>query len=216
MIRKLSGSKDLSTTSAQAWKSSSETCASTSFSNLCQGVTKTGKVRYFFAKSAEQNGVDEIPAGYHIEESVNGRVSLVKDSKQAILPEEIQVVEEALRRHPKGNDYRVGAKGKLIIVYERLGSDPEELVDIFDKVLPMFSRQQLLDHMREIADKNAQYSPMLHFKLVNAADRTFSAERATYMASLPDWVEICGWDSLQSLVDQIIPLLDTDEYFELL
>jgi len=57
---------------------------------------------------------------------------------------------------------------------------------------------------------------MLHFKLVNAADRTFCAERATYVSSLPDWIGICGWEPLQSLVNQIIPLLDTDEYFELI
>jgi hypothetical protein len=61
---------------------------------LCQGITKTGKPRYFFSKSAAQNVLDEIPAGHHIEEGVNGLVSLVKDRKQLILPEEIQLVEE--------------------------------------------------------------------------------------------------------------------------
>jgi hypothetical protein len=30
--------------------------------------------------------------------------------------------------------------------------------------------------MRAILDKNAQYSPMLHFNLVDAAERTFCAE----------------------------------------
>jgi hypothetical protein len=57
---------------------------------------------------------------------------------------------------------------------------------------------------------------MLHFILVDAADRTFYAERATYVASLPEWMGICGCAPLQSLVDQIIPVLDTDEYFELI
>jgi hypothetical protein len=40
--------------------------------------------------------------------------------------------------------------------------------------------------MQAMLDKNAQYSPMLHFKLVNAADRTFCAERAIYVSSLPE------------------------------
>jgi hypothetical protein len=183
---------------------------------LCQGVTKTGKERYFFSNRAAENALKEIPAGYHIEESVNGVVSLVKDGKQVIRPEEIQLVEDALRRHPKGNNYRVSAKGKQIIVYERLGPDVEDMADIFGKTLSMYSRQELLEGVQALLDKNAQYSPMLHFNLVDAAARTFCAERATYVSSLPEWVNICDCGPLQSLVDEIIPLLDTDEYFELL
>jgi len=183
---------------------------------LCQGVTKTGKVRYFFSKSAVQNTLEEIPASHHIEESVNGVVSLVKDRKQIIQPEEIQIIETALRNHPKGNNYRVSAKGIQIIIYERQRPDAEDMVEIFGKNLLMYSRQELLDGMRAILDKNAQYIPMLYFILVDAAERTFRAERVTYSASLPEWMRICGCEPLQSLVDQIIPLLDTDEYFELI
>lgn len=184
---------------------------------LCQGTTKTGKARYIFSKSTEQkHTLDEIPAGFHIEESVNGVVSLVKDHQQFIQPDEIEIVEAALRRHPKGHDYRTSVKGKQIIVYERLGPDAEDMVEIFDDVLPMYSHQQLLNNMGAFLDRNAQYSPMLHFKLVDAAERIFSAERATYVVSLPEWMEICGRAPLQSLVGQIIPLLDTDKYFELI
>ena len=125
-------------------------------------------------------------------------------------------MEDALRRHPKGNNYRVSAKGKQIVVYERLGPDAEGMADIFGKTLSMYSRQELLEGVQALLDKNAQYSPMLHFKLANTADRTFCAERATYVSSLPEWVNICDCGPLQELVDEIIPLLDTDEYFELL
>ncbi len=183
---------------------------------LCQGITKTGKPRYYFSKTARADTLEQVPAGHHIEESVNGVVSLVKDRQQLILPEEIQLVEDALRRHPKGNNYRVSAKGKQIVVYERLGPDAEGMADIFGKTLSMYSRQELLEGVQALLDKNAQYSPMLHFKLVNTADRTFCAERATYVSSLPEWVNICDCGPLQELVDEIIPLLDTDEYFELL
>ena len=33
-------------------------------------------------------------------------------------------------------------------------------------MLPIYSRQDILDGMRAILDKNAQYSPMLHFELL--------------------------------------------------
>ena len=183
---------------------------------LGQGITKTGKPRYFFSKTGGPDALEQIPAGHHIEESVNGVVSLVKDRQPLILPEEIHLVEDALRRHPKGNNYRVSAKGKQVIIYERLGADAEDMANIFGKTLLMYSRQELLEGIQALLDKNAQYSPMLHFNLVDTAARTFCAERATYMSSLPEWVNICDCGPLQSLVDQIIPLLDTDEYFELL
>jgi len=93
-------------------------------------------------------------------------VSLVKDRKQPILPEEIKIVEAALCRHPKGNNYRVAAKGKQITVYEQMGPDAEALAETFGAMLPMYSRQDLLDGMRAILDKNVQYSPMLHFELL--------------------------------------------------
>jgi len=182
---------------------------------LCQGITKTGKPRYFFSKTAAQNALEDIPTGHHIEESINGVVSLVKDRQQIILPEEIQILETALHRHPKGNKYRVSAKGKHFTVYERQGPDAEELGDIFGATLPMYSRQVILERTRAILDKNAQYGPMLHFNLVDAAARTFCAERVTYVVSLPEWIGILGRGMLQELVDEIIPLLDTEEYFEL-
>jgi len=182
---------------------------------LCQGVSKTGKVRHFFSISTTQNMLDEIPADYHIEESVNGVVSLVRNRAQAILLEEVQLVEAALQRHPKGNNYRVSAKGKQITVHERIGPDEDAIADIFDGMIPMLSRKDILDRSREFLDTQARYSPMLHFNLVNIESRTFCAERATYVASLPEWVRIYDCGLLQELVDEIIPWLDTDEYFEL-
>ena len=159
--------------------------------------------------------MDEIPAGHHIEESVNGIVSLVKDRPQVIWTEEIQLVEEALRRRPKGDNYRVAAKGKQITVYERLGPAAEEMAEVFGGILP-YSRQEILKGMKALLDKNAQYSPMLHFKLVDAARRRFSADRVTYVISLPAWIAIGGIGTLQNMVDKIIPLLDTDAYFEMI
>ena len=182
---------------------------------LAQGVTKTGKPRYFFSKTAAQNALEQIPADHHIEESVNGVVSLVKDRKQSSLPEEIKMVEAVLHRHPKGNNYRLAAKGNQITVYERMGSDGEAMADIFGETLPMYSQQNILDGMRAIVEKNAQYSPMLHFILVDEAARTFRAERVTYVVSLPKWVSMSACGPLQEAVDEIIPLLNTDEYFEL-
>ena len=41
---------------------------------LCQGVTRTGKPRYYFAREPQGDPLEQIPAGYIISESVNGIV----------------------------------------------------------------------------------------------------------------------------------------------
>ncbi len=70
---------------------------------LRQGVTKTGKTRYYFARQPKGERVEEIPAGYLIRESVNGVVSLAKSEPGLIEPREVAVVEQAVHRHPKAH-----------------------------------------------------------------------------------------------------------------
>src|SRR4030043_506371 len=86
---------------------------------LCQGTTKTGKMRYYFAREPKEGSPDQIPEGYRISESVNGVVSLVKDRPQLIFPQEIASVEAVLARHPKGRDYRVAVLKNQIIIGKR-------------------------------------------------------------------------------------------------
>ncbi len=44
---------------------------------LCQGVTKTGKARYYFARQPKDAPVEDVPAGYLVRESVKGQGSLL-------------------------------------------------------------------------------------------------------------------------------------------
>lgn len=90
-------------------------------------MTKTGKVRYYFAREPNDGSPDRIPEGYRISESVNGVVSLIKDRPQLILAQEVASVEAALDRHPKGRDYRVAVKKNQIVIYEPPGPDVETL-----------------------------------------------------------------------------------------
>ena len=63
---------------------------------LCQGVTKTGKTRYYFARQPKGDPVEAIPAGYLIRESVNGVVSLAKSEPHLIDPHEVDAIEQAV------------------------------------------------------------------------------------------------------------------------
>jgi len=181
---------------------------------LCQGLTKTGKLRYYFAREPKGGSPDKIPDGYRISESVNGNVSLVKDRPQLILPQEVAGVEAVLARHPKSDDYRVAVKKNHIVIYERLGPDVETLSAIFGNLSPL-SSDIVKNRIQEQLDKMARFSPILRFILVDPDERKFTAERWSYMGDIDDWIDIGESGKLEKLARRLIPKLGTDDFFEL-
>jgi len=181
---------------------------------LCQGTTKTGKLRYYFARQPKERSPDQIPDGYRISESVNGVVSLVKERPQLILPEEVASVEAALDRHPKGRNYRVSVQKNQIVIYERLGPDAETLSAIFGKLSPLPSGTAMR-RVQEQLNKMARFSPIMRFILVDPQGRTFKGERWSYFGDVDDWINAGDSGMLDKLARRLIPKLGTDDFFEL-
>jgi hypothetical protein len=168
---------------------------------LCQGLTKTGKLRYYFAREPEDGSPDQIPEGYRISESVNGVVSLVKDRPQLIMPQEIASVEVVLTRHPKSRDYRVAVQKNQIVIYERLGPDFDTLSNIFGELSPLPSAI-VKKRLQEQLDKMARFSPIMHFILVNPEERIYKTERWSYLGEIDDWIDIGESGSIDNLARQ--------------
>ena len=85
---------------------------------LCQGLTKTGKPYYYFARQPKGMPVEQIPDGFRVGENANGLVWLERDRPVLLLPEEVAVVEAAIARHPKPRNYHVGVKHDQIVISE--------------------------------------------------------------------------------------------------
>jgi hypothetical protein len=181
---------------------------------LYLGNTKTGKLRYYFAREPKEESPDQIPDGYRISESVNGAVSLVKDRPQLILPQEVASVEAVLARHPKYRDYRVAVQKNQIVIYERLGPDVETLSAIFGNVSALQSDIVKM-RLQEQLDKMARFSPIMRFILVDPENREFRAERWSYLGNVEDWINIAESVKLEKLARRLIPKLGTDDFFEL-
>ena len=142
---------------------------------LCQGKTKTGKPRFYFARSLKGEPVEEIPDGYEIRESVNGIVSLAKARPMKIWPSEANLVKEALKKHPKANRFRFDVKHDRILIYELLGPDTQTLFAIVGSEKSAFP--ELFERIRANEERYAQYRPTLQFILRDKKMRTFQAER---------------------------------------
>ncbi len=181
---------------------------------LCKGVTKTGKPRYFFSREQKGKSVEEIPAGYEIVESVNGIVSLAKERPKQIDPDEISAIEDALKKHPQADRYKVNVKHNMIEIYERVGADLKEVLgSLFglERVMLSTTRKFL-----EEEEKRTQYTPVLRFILDDETERLFGVQRMCYLGSIDDWIYVCAGGAIEKLAEELIPTLGTDEFFELI
>lgn len=180
--------------------------------HLCKVETKTGASRYVFMREPRGEPVNEIPEGYETRESVNGVVSLAKVGPAHILPLERELVETLVRRHPKVHNHRVDVKGKAVVIYERVGVDPDDLIATLRDSLDIPARRA--DGVREVLEQGARFSPEMRFVLLDEADRTFRTERWCYLGSIDDWIRIGPRGSLRALAERFIPLLGTDRLYD--
>jgi len=178
---------------------------------LCQGTTKTGKPRYFFAREIKGEPVEQIPEGYAISESVNGVVSLSKTQVSQLHEDEINAVKAAVARHPKNRKYRVNARPKRIEIYESVGPDAETLIANMSSLFPIFPGTA--SKLSADLERHAQFTPVLRFTLIDADTRAFAAERMCYLGSIDDFIHI-GYGPLEPMAPDIIATLGTEEFFE--
>jgi hypothetical protein len=182
---------------------------------LYKGQTKTGKPRYYFARADKNQDepVMELPAGFVISESVNGIVSLVKDRPVLIPQEEVAVVEKAIERLPGARKYRVVVKHNQIEIYERVGPNYETLIP---KILPSVQvSPERLKQIQSEMEPHAQYTPVLRFTLLDSEQRLFGAKRMCYLGDIDGWLELSKTGSVATLAEALIPILGTEEFFEL-
>ena len=154
----------------------------------------------------------EIPEGYQIRESVNGVVSLTKTRRREISDGEIRAVMAAVRMHPKASRYRVDTKSSDITIYERIGPDRLELAA--ELGIGKLSK----DAVRRIEERerrSGQFSPMMRFILTDKERRLFSAQRMCFMSGMDDWIYLQYDKPIGKLARQLVPVLGTDQFFEL-
>ncbi len=181
---------------------------------LCQGQTKTGKPRYYFAREPAGVPLKQIPGGYAIRESVNGVVSLTKVRPTLLREEEISAVRAAVQAHPQARRYRVDAKGNQITVYEHAGSDLGKITaQIAEQLgIPPALARAARERMQEQEDRHAQFTPILRFNLTDEDKRLFAAQRMRFSGT-DHWLTIGYNKPIAELAAATIPTLGTDEFF---
>ena len=184
---------------------------------LCKRFSNTGKPYYFFTREAGDNLVDKIPEGYAISESVNGVVSLTKARPILLSEREIECVKTALQRHPQARKYRIDIKPKHITIYEQTTPDLQELIKMIEAELgpAHFAREHFV-RSAEDYEADAQFTPVLRLVVTNKEKRRFKGQRMCHFGDVEGWIEIDSDKSIAELTSALIPILGTDEFYELI
>jgi len=69
--------------------------------------------------------------------------------------------------------------------------------------------------MEERELRSGQFSPMMRFILTDKERRLFSAQRMCFMSGMDDWIYIEYDKPIGKLSWQLVPVLGTDKFFEL-
>ncbi len=179
---------------------------------LHQGTTKTGKPRYHFSPKSEGNLVENIPEGYEIYEHPNAQVFLRQIPPKLITESERQVVADGMKKHSGVSHYKIDVKGKAILIYSA-GQGVAALNSIFQD-FPM-STEEKSDLMTSFG-RNAHYTPVMKFELIDENKRLFAAQRYCYRGSIEDWIHIGISGELPLLVRRYVKHIDKESFFDLI
>ena len=166
----------------------------------------SGKPGYFFSMDDGGALAESVPNGYEIDENINGQVFLRKKTTQVIRPDELALVEAALRKHGEPWRYRAEIKKNTITVHA--ASEMSGL----SRLAVEFGRNPLTES--ECA-RFASYQAVLRFVLADKKSRAFCTERFCFKGSIDDWIFIDGPDVLASQIRLYVKHLGQESFFEL-
>jgi hypothetical protein len=175
---------------------------------LYRVIGNDGRPQYAFARRDVGEPVAELPAGFRINESPSGTVTLSRDQPALVQPEEISAVETAVQRHPQAQSFRVTAKQKQIEVSVRMGRG---LGMAFDAIVAGLALPDQEAQMRALEEQFAHYAPVLRFTLVDPERRTFTAEQLVVRWGFESWRTAGSAGSVAALAQSLVPALDADE-----
>ena len=176
---------------------------------LHQGITKTGKPKYFFSKKSEGNLADKVPDGFEVYENPSSQVFLRKIQPKLITNEEVALVEQGMKQFSKVKYYLIDVKKNTIIIYEAAQD-----VDVLAELFAFFPRAQE-EGVQSILAETISYSPVLQFVLTDEEKRTFITLRYCFRGSIDDWRNIGGPDKLQNLIKKYVKHLGQESYYSL-
>lgn len=179
---------------------------------LHQGTTKTGKPRYFVARSIRAGALFEMPTGFEFAESINGVVSVRRIAKsQTVIPEsDTELVRSELSQHKHLERYQARCIHDEIIIYEPRG----ELSDSFLIETFGLGSAQARSRIADSRRRSVKYDPVMKFTPTLSASEDYTASRMSYRGE-GGWYPFAT-GNLKRLTADYVWRIGTDEFFEII
>jgi hypothetical protein len=176
---------------------------------LHEGRTKTGKPKYFFAKTVRDGSLTGMPEGFEVTESINGVVSVRKKKvgEVSVPPADVKLVEAALARHQHLRWYKARVAEGAIVVFEP-HPRPEELISFAEHAV--FTGR--VENFVEERMKKAQYVPVMKFEIEGD---DYAVLRMTYRGH-GGWSYPLASGKLDALVKKFLPNVGTEKFSDIM
>jgi hypothetical protein len=176
---------------------------------VLQGKTKSGKPKYFCAKTPGENPVEHLPAEFEIREDPTTAIVTVRRVRpSAILPIERDLLTRLMTELSNEQHAIVDVQGDALIVYT-----PNIDAGAASRMLGTATNQ------RENQDRlivNSQYTAMLRFRLTDREERLYALDRWCFSGSIDDWIFVAGGKQLDALAAEYLPHLGQDTFYEMM
>ncbi len=180
---------------------------------LHAGKTKTGKARYFVAKTVGGGALAAMPRGFQFTESVNAVVSVARfdPHARAVPAQDLDLVRADLARHPHLRFHRADAVKGEIVVFEPIGAftvDGIAAIAAAHRMDPEWVQRRMAG-----LRARTQYAPVMKFAPAGADG--YCAKRMTYRGS-GGWSWPLAHGPLEDLLDQHLRHIGTETFFDLM
>ncbi len=175
------------------------------------GTTKTGKRRYFVAKTVGEGALAALPAGWELVESMNAVVSLrrVDPTAPQVPDTDLARVRAELATHPHLRRHRADIVKGAIIVFQPIGGVSDDAARGW--LASGLFAPAAIARLREQEDVHVRYEPVLRFA---PSDGRYAVSRMTYRGE-GGWSWVLDHGPLARMAAKYIKLIDTPRFFEL-
>jgi hypothetical protein len=183
---------------------------------LHEGRTKTGKPRFFVAKTVREGARAVMPDGYEFSESINGVVSVRRVSTgnaASLIPDtDLAMVRAELGRHKHLGQHRVEVVKGEIVVFEPMGGvDPSAMAEL---ARAMFVSPEMLESRLETRRSRTRYDPVMKFVPAEEPGH-YAVHRMTYRGE-GGWSYPLAFGPLRKLVRKYLKHVGTEGIYELM
>jgi hypothetical protein len=177
-----------------------------------QGVTKTGKPKYYVSRKAESAAgiqIDLLPDDFELFESpIDARVIIRKRVSSDIYDNELNFVQERANSMARNVRAKVVSNGRCIVIYE--SARAEEFKSMASVVGGLTSR------FVEAMQSSSPMSPAFRFKLIRKKERVFEAQRFCFRGGIEDWISLHHEGTLDELCQYYLKHLGKESFYELM